>query len=610
MRRRALTLRLRRCRSTLLAASFVLVFGVAGAALATAPDVSTSAASSVTATGGTLNGSANPGGEATTGWFRYSANDPGSCNDTFGTRAPASSASDTVLGSGSSPVDYSQGISGLAPGTTYYYCAIAANPSATSFGSVQSFTTAAAPPGVTTSTPTLVTGAGAQLNGTANPGGDATTGWFRYSTVSPGTCNDTFGTRAPTSGGSDLGAGSAPVGYSQGIVGLSPGTTYFVCAIAANSIGTSFGSLLSFTTDAAPAVTTAAATSVTATGATLDGSADPNGDSTTGWYRYGTSDPGTCNDSFGSRAPLTGGTNLGAGTAPVSYARVISGLSPGMTYYFCAVAANSVGTAFGAVQSFTTPAAPDVTTSAATLVTVSGATLNGAADPNGASTTGWFRYSTSDPGSCNDTFGTRAPSSSASDTPLGSGSSPVDYSRAISGLTPGTTYYFCAIAANSVGTSFGSVQSFTTAAAAPSVTTSAPTLVTGTSAQLNGAANPNGASSTGWFRYSTVSPGTCNDSFGTRAPSSGGDQPRLRQLQHTVLRVDHGALARHHLFRLRDRGELGRHLVRLPALVHDGFRAGGDHRRGDVGNRHRRDPGRGREPGPRLHDGLVPLQHE
>ena len=40
--------------------------------------------------------------------------------------------------------------------------------------------------------------------------GVAVLGWFRYSTTNPGTCDDTFGTRAPTSGGPYLGTGTAP----------------------------------------------------------------------------------------------------------------------------------------------------------------------------------------------------------------------------------------------------------------------------------------------------------------------------------------------------------------------------------------------------------------
>ena len=103
-----------------------------------------------------------------------------------------------------------------------------------------------------------------------------------------------------------------------------------------------------------------------------------------------------------------------------------------------------------------------VTTSAATSVTSSGATLNGSANPNGDPSFGYFRYGTTNPGTCSDSFGTRAPASSASDTSLGSGTSAVGYSRAISGLAPGMTYYFCALARNAYGTSFGAVLSFTT----------------------------------------------------------------------------------------------------------------------------------------------------
>ena len=114
----------------------------------------------------------------------------------------------------------------------------------------------AAAPTVTTGASSNRTGVSATLNATANPGGDATTGWFRYGTVSPGTCNDTFGTRAPAAGGSSLGSGTSNVAYSQGISGLSPGSTYYYCGIAQNSVGMAFGSVLSFTTPLPPVATT------------------------------------------------------------------------------------------------------------------------------------------------------------------------------------------------------------------------------------------------------------------------------------------------------------------------------------------------------------------
>ncbi|MBE7451667.1 MAG: hypothetical protein HS111_23080 [Kofleriaceae bacterium] len=487
-----------------------------------APVVVSNPATLVTATSATLNGAADPNGATSTGWYRYSTSDPGTCNNSFGTRAPSSSASDTPLGAGTSPVAYSRGISGLTPNTTYYFCALAGNTYGTGFGAVLSFTTLATAPVVTTNSPTLLTGATAQLNGAANPGGADTTAWFRYATASPGTCNDSFGTRAPGAGGAALGSGTTSQVFSQAIAGLSPATTYYVCAIAQNAVGTSVGAVVSFTTPAPPTVTTTAATSIGNTTATLNGSANPNRATTTGWFRYSSTDPGTCNDSFGSRAPTSGGSNLGAGSTAQPFGQPLSALSAGTTYYYCAIASNSEGMAFGDVLSFTTAGPPTVTTSAATLVTASSATLNGSANPNGATSTGWFRYATSDPGTCNDSFGTRAPPSSASDTALGAGSSPVAYSRAISGLTPATTYYYCAIAGNTYGTRFGAVQSFTTPALPPTVTTSAVTPFTGTTAQLNGSASPNGDATTAWFRYGTVSPGTCNDSFGTRAPVAGG----------------------------------------------------------------------------------------
>ncbi|MBI2595096.1 MAG: prepilin-type N-terminal cleavage/methylation domain-containing protein, partial [Candidatus Colwellbacteria bacterium] len=163
------------------------------------------------------------------------------------------------------------------------------------------------------------------------------------------------------------------------------------------------------------------------------------------------------------------------------------------------------------------PSSPTVTTSIASNVSTSTAALNGSANPNNAVTSGWFRYSTANPGSCNDTFGTRAPASGG--VSLGSDDDPVSYSQNISNLTSNTTYYYCAIAQNSAGTGMGGIISLTTTATPPTVTTSVASNVSTSTATLNGSANPNGAATTGWFRYSTADPGSCNDTFGTRSPA-------------------------------------------------------------------------------------------
>lgn len=106
------------------------------------------------------------------------------------------------------------------------------------------------PPNVSTLAASNVLENSATLNGNTsnNVMSSIITARFRYSTTNPGTCNDTFGTRAPTSGGAIIAVGGA---FFQNIAGLSPGTTYFYCAIATNTGGTTFGSIQQFTTTSA-----------------------------------------------------------------------------------------------------------------------------------------------------------------------------------------------------------------------------------------------------------------------------------------------------------------------------------------------------------------------
>ena len=104
-------------------------------------------------------------------------------------------------------------------------------------------------------------------------------------------------------------------------------------------------------TPVTPVTTTNAASSVGTTTATLNGAANPNSATTTGWFRYATTTPGTCTDAFGTKV---GGSNIGAGTTSVNFAQGLSGLALSTTYYYCAIAANSGGTTTGSVVSFIT----------------------------------------------------------------------------------------------------------------------------------------------------------------------------------------------------------------------------------------------------------------
>jgi hypothetical protein len=93
------------------------------------------AASSITSNGATLNGNINPNGTDTVAYFAYGT-----------TTSLGSTTTPQDLGSGSSAVPFSFGLSGLQPGTTYYYQVVTVANGLTSTYAVQSFTTAAAVP--------------------------------------------------------------------------------------------------------------------------------------------------------------------------------------------------------------------------------------------------------------------------------------------------------------------------------------------------------------------------------------------------------------------------------------------------------------------------------
>jgi hypothetical protein len=97
-----------------------------------------------------------------------------------------------------------------------------------------------------------------------------------------------------------------------------------------------------------------------------------------------------------------------------------------------------------------------VTTSGATAVAANSATLNGVVTPNGSDTHAWFLYGTSS---------TLSGATQTASQDLGSGSTSVNITAALSGLSANTTYYFQAFAQNSVATTSGSIQSFVTSGA-------------------------------------------------------------------------------------------------------------------------------------------------
>src|SRR5439155_216328 len=217
----------------------------------------------------------------------------------------------------------------------------------------------------------------------------------------------------------------------------------------------------------------------------------PNGLSTTWYFQYGTS------TNYGSQ---TGSSNAGSGTTSTNVSASLDGLSPGTTYHYRLVATNSSGTTQGADAVLTTSGAPAPTavTGAASAVTPTGATLNGSVNPNGRPTTWHFEYGTSTG------YGSTTTAQNA-----GSGTSPVNVSAPVSGLTTGPTYHFRLVATNATGTSVGADQSFATEGP-PAVTTGSAQNVSTSSATLTGSVDPRNHSTSWYFEYGT------STSYGTR----------------------------------------------------------------------------------------------
>jgi lysophospholipase L1-like esterase len=144
-----------------------------------------------------------------------------------------------------------------------------------------------------------------------------------------------------------VGSGTTSQSVNAALTGLSTGTTYYYRVAASNSSGTTKGSILSFVLGADPTVTTSAATGITTSGATLNGSVNPNGLSTSAWFKWGTNPSLT---SFSETAHQL----KGSGTTNQTVSSTLTTLTSWCTYYFRVVASSTAGTQEGAIRSFPT----------------------------------------------------------------------------------------------------------------------------------------------------------------------------------------------------------------------------------------------------------------
>lgn len=340
--------------ATVPAANLVILLGDASAggrshfdnirldATASEPDgsaaIENASASSVTQSTALLRGSVTDIGEAAPSITIFFGPEDG------GTNPQAWQSSVSLPGTQSA--SFSASISALTNATTYYYTARAINSGGTSWATPSlSFETLANAATLTQGSASNITADSATLPVTVtNTGGDTPTITLYYGKSDGGKTagswefSQSLGTVAATS--------------SADLTGLSPATNYFYRFSAQNEGGLAWSEASgSFTTSVvtAPSIENRSVGSLTAYSAALRGDVTSTGSqSPEVTLFYGKSDGGTTAANWENTVTV--------GIEDGNFSRFISDLSPNTTYYYTALATNSIGSSWAAPsESFTTP---------------------------------------------------------------------------------------------------------------------------------------------------------------------------------------------------------------------------------------------------------------
>ncbi len=181
----------------------------------------------------TFNAYVTPNGSDTTAWFEYGIN-----NYSFNY-----TTNNTFIQAYNSNYNFSSGVTGLTPASTYYVRVAARNQYGITYGQAFQFSTTGSnnlsQASVMTKQATYVSTNTALLNGSVNPNGGVGNGWFEYGPTA------SMGLKTNSQA---VGSGSNFVDTSWALTGLTPATTYYYRAVGQTSAGTANGSVLSFRT--------------------------------------------------------------------------------------------------------------------------------------------------------------------------------------------------------------------------------------------------------------------------------------------------------------------------------------------------------------------------
>ena len=199
---------------------------------------------------------------------------------------------------------------------------------------------------ITTAAATNITHSGATLGGTIVDEAEQS-----YS--ERGICYNTE--RYPSTNNTKITVAGAGTGsFNTTVTGLTEKTTYYVRAYMIIDQDTVYGNEVNFTTAAAPvntlALTTSAASAISATGATLGGNITNAG--TPAYTERGVAYASTQNPTTNNTKRIITGSGTGA------FSAAVTGLTANTQYYARAYAINTISTVYGNQVNFSTPAAP------------------------------------------------------------------------------------------------------------------------------------------------------------------------------------------------------------------------------------------------------------
>ncbi len=325
------------------------------------PEVESVPASSVEVVGHeavsvTLHGEVEPGGLPVTSCeFEYGT------STSYGKVAACEHPDAKEIRSGTGKVPVSVEVKGLLPDTTYHFRLIAANKNDEHERSIQiigagadeSFSTPG--PSVGGESAADVTATTATLSGEVNPG-ELLLGECRFEY---GPSSEYYAQSAPCEpDAQELGSGTAPIPVHAQLEHLLGGTTYHFRLVVVTTEGllaheakTVAGTGQEFPTSTVPVVADGEAKNVTASGAELTATVNPEGLQVTRCkFEYGTS------TAYGSKARCEPKLEeIGHGSEPVPVSARITGLHPNTTYHWRLHVEDKNGEAFASGHTFVYP---------------------------------------------------------------------------------------------------------------------------------------------------------------------------------------------------------------------------------------------------------------